>query len=243
MKKNYIFDLYGTLIDIHTDEDNIYLWKKLASIYEVYGAKYKPLELKKKYKEYCINEIDKLSSNNHIIEIVIDDVFYKLLIDRSDKKIDKEVSKYIASLFRILSRDYMRLYPGVLDTLNYLKKHNKNIYLLSNAQRSFTQSEIEVLGLDKYFDDIFISSDYGIKKPDKEYLNKLINKHHLKKEECLFIGNEYESDIKIAYLNNIDSVLFNTNKYSLIQRKKYEEEYKDYKVKVISSISKLKEID
>ena len=27
--KNYIFDLYGTLVDIHTEEDNQELWEKM----------------------------------------------------------------------------------------------------------------------------------------------------------------------------------------------------------------------
>ena len=28
--ENYIFDLYGTLVDIHTDEEKTELWEKLA---------------------------------------------------------------------------------------------------------------------------------------------------------------------------------------------------------------------
>ena len=30
MYQNYIFDLYGTLVDIHTNEKKAYLWKKLS---------------------------------------------------------------------------------------------------------------------------------------------------------------------------------------------------------------------
>ena len=33
MYKNYIFDLYGTLADIQTNEQKPYLWKKMAEIY------------------------------------------------------------------------------------------------------------------------------------------------------------------------------------------------------------------
>ena len=28
MYQNYIFDLYGTLVDIHTNEKKAYLWEK-----------------------------------------------------------------------------------------------------------------------------------------------------------------------------------------------------------------------
>lgn len=30
MYQNYIFDLYGTLVDIHTNEKKAYLWKELS---------------------------------------------------------------------------------------------------------------------------------------------------------------------------------------------------------------------
>ena len=36
--KNYIFDLYGTLIDINTNEWSAQLWKKMAILYGYYGA-------------------------------------------------------------------------------------------------------------------------------------------------------------------------------------------------------------
>ncbi|MCD8336280.1 MAG: hypothetical protein LUD18_03225 [Lachnospiraceae bacterium] len=43
---NYIFDLYGTLVDIHTDENLPELWKKLSLFYGYYGAHYTPDELR-----------------------------------------------------------------------------------------------------------------------------------------------------------------------------------------------------
>lgn len=47
--KNYIFDLYGTLIDIHTDEENEKLWDFMAELYAIYGADYTGGELKEAY--------------------------------------------------------------------------------------------------------------------------------------------------------------------------------------------------
>lgn len=47
--KNYIFDLYGTLIDIHTDEENEKLWDFMAELYAIYGADYTGGELKAAY--------------------------------------------------------------------------------------------------------------------------------------------------------------------------------------------------
>ena len=34
---NYLFDLYGTLVDIHTDENAKELWKRLAYFMDIMG--------------------------------------------------------------------------------------------------------------------------------------------------------------------------------------------------------------
>ena len=47
--QNYIFDLYGTLIDINTNEWSAQLWKKMAILYGYYGAHYTYKELGQAY--------------------------------------------------------------------------------------------------------------------------------------------------------------------------------------------------
>ena len=49
--KNYIFDFYGTLVDIETDEESPVLWDTMAQIYQSYGANYTGESLKVRYKE------------------------------------------------------------------------------------------------------------------------------------------------------------------------------------------------
>ncbi|MDT8717784.1 HAD hydrolase-like protein [Clostridium sp. 19966] len=46
MYRNFVFDLYGTLINIHTNEEKSIVWKKLSLFYSYNGANYKPNELK-----------------------------------------------------------------------------------------------------------------------------------------------------------------------------------------------------
>ena len=45
MYDNYVFDLYGTLVDIHTEENDAKVWEKLSLFYGFYGALYDPQEL------------------------------------------------------------------------------------------------------------------------------------------------------------------------------------------------------
>ncbi len=48
--QDYIFDLYGTLVDIRTDEEQPMLWNKMCLLYGGYGAVYLPEELHMLYK-------------------------------------------------------------------------------------------------------------------------------------------------------------------------------------------------
>ena len=51
MYHNFIFDLYGTLVDIHTNENKTSLWKRLALFYSFQGASYTGRELRNRYRQ------------------------------------------------------------------------------------------------------------------------------------------------------------------------------------------------
>ena len=51
MYNNYIFDLYGTLVDINTNENTKSLLEKLALFYSFNGAYYNAKDLKSSYKK------------------------------------------------------------------------------------------------------------------------------------------------------------------------------------------------
>ena len=59
MIKNYIFDLYGTLIDIQTDESKDLFWKHMASFLASQGAVYASDELYAAYKAAIEKQIEK----------------------------------------------------------------------------------------------------------------------------------------------------------------------------------------
>lgn len=61
---NYIFDLYGTLVDIHTDESDTAIWEKLAMFYGYYGALYEAKELKERYETLVKSSEAELKKKN-----------------------------------------------------------------------------------------------------------------------------------------------------------------------------------
>ena len=208
MYQNYIFDLYGTLVDIRTDESADRFWDNVADIYESHGARYDAKELKTSYYkiarcEECIEHITHPLYKN--IEINLERVF-KRLYTRKGVKADQKIIDDTALRFRKASTDFIKLYDGVIDLLESLKKAGKNVYLLSNAQRCFTYPELVELGIEKYFDGIFISSDHSCCKPSRVFFDKLIRKYQLEKGRSIMIGNDCISDMGGAKNAGIDAL-------------------------------------
>lgn len=219
--KNYIFDLYGTLIDIRTNEESAVLWKRMADMYAVYGADWNWRGLKKRYSEMVREEEAKLSADgkHDFPEIKLEKVSMRLYNEAPERheaetpvSNREEWAAYIANFFRIESRRNFTLFDYTIPLLKSLKEHGRRIYLLSNAQRVFTYPEMEVMGLTQYFDDIFISSDLSTKKPDPGFMRALINKHDLKTEESVMIGNDLISDMGTACACGMDGIYINTFK-------------------------------
>jgi putative hydrolase of the HAD superfamily len=207
--RNYIFDFYGTLCDIHTDEGKPSLWKKTAEIYSAFGAGYSGTELKKAYSAAIAYDC-KRNAKDENYEPDIGRIFSGLFREKG-VKVSKDTVKTVAVTFRALSRSYIRLYPGVEELLGSLKKRDKKIYLLSNAQADFTRPEITMLGIDRFFDGIFISSEQGVKKPGRLFFERLLEAYSLDPKESIMIGNDEEADIAGAQDVGMDSLYIHSN--------------------------------
>lgn len=210
MYQNYIFDLYGTLIDIHTDEYSKNFYKKYAKWLRRQGYFFEwklfcqmCTSTERRYRENALQE-----SGHSNPEICIDNVFRDVFEAKGYKVSDREIL-YLCQNFRNISRIHMRLFPDAIPCLDGLKKAGKKIYLLSNAQRSFTWTELERTGLVSYFDGIVISSDEGCMKPDPEFFNICCERYGLNKSQSIMIGNELKSDMAGAKAAGIDGFYIN----------------------------------
>lgn len=202
MYETCIFDLYGTLVDIRTEESGTELWEKLALFYGYYGACYQGEELHQAFLQ-TVQEMEaghpKLRQDSHeaFPEIEIERVFEELY-RKKGVSLPLEHAVYTGQLFRILSTEYLRLYEGTRKMLETLKKHGKKMYLLSNAQKIFTEYEMRALDIANYFDGIFISSEHGVKKPDVRFFEKLLETYGICREQAIMIGNDGICDIEGA---------------------------------------------
>lgn len=247
MYRNYVFDFYGTLADIRTDERKAYLWEKMSQIYSAMGAAYTPEELQKVFRLLEREEAEKafcrLSSDREErirgdgeaaaesrlraedAEPDLGKVFV-LLYERKGVSCDAALAGMTAVTFRALSREYLRVYEGVKELLGELKSRGKGVYLLSNAQRDFTGPEIEMLGLKEYFDGIFLSSEQGCKKPSPLFFERFLKHFGLEPKESIMIGNDEKADIAGANRAGMDSLYIHT----AISPREYGRVRADYRV-------------
>ena len=208
MYKNYIFDLYGTLIDIRTDEWSDEPWERFAEWLTENGMPYSGSEVRELYDSE-VKKLEAAPTEFKCREIDIIPVFKTICRKHKPDISDEEVWK-VGEQFRIITTKMIRLYPNSKKVLTELKKAGKKVYLLSNAQRVFAWQELEKTGIIDDFDDIFISSDAGCKKPDPAFYRMLIEKHNLKIEESVMIGNDSTSDIAGADSVGMDAFYVKT---------------------------------
>jgi len=190
-----IFDLYGTLVDIHTEE-SADVWDKTALYFGYYGAHYTGTELEQAFRGSMTARKAAAGQNYECFpdlpfEPVMADLFRAKGITNNADALGIQA----AQLFRICSTEYVRLYPHVPEALAALREKGFRLWLLSNAQRIFTEYELRHLGLGDLLDGIYISSDFGCRKPDSRFYRALLEEKQLDPVKCLMIGNDRETDI------------------------------------------------
>ncbi|MBO5281950.1 MAG: HAD family hydrolase [Lachnospiraceae bacterium] len=216
MYDNYIFDLYGTLADIRTNENKAYLWRKLSELYTALGAAYDPRQLRSAFRrlerestEKLQREAEQAGKEEFLAEPDLTAVFGALFAEKGIPW-DRQTARLAAVFFRTLSRQYLKVYDGVEETLARLRSRGKGVYLLSNAQSDFTRPELELMGLAEAFDGILISSEEGCKKPSAAFFRRLLERYHLDPAGCLMVGNDEISDIGGAAGVGMDSLYLHT---------------------------------
>lgn len=103
------------------------------------------------------------------VEIDLETIFIRLLTDApnenqsTNKPTDLETfGQVVATIFRVLSREKLEAYENTLTSLQTLKDREVRLFILSNAQRIFTQAEIEQTGCADLMEKIYISSDFKL---------------------------------------------------------------------------------
>ena len=205
-----IFDLYGTLADVCTDETMPALWEDAAADAAARGAAYSAETYRRAYLALCEDEVQKRALDfpdvpEAHIEPELLNVFLRLLHTG-----DSKAAQAHARRFRTCSTKWLRPMPHAIETLDTLRRQGKRVYLLSNAQSCFTAAELDALKLTGRFDGILLSSDAGMKKPYRGLFELLLKRYGIDRNDALMVGNDAIADMGGASAAGIKGAYIHT---------------------------------
>ncbi len=210
MQKVFMFDLYDTVlkdVSFNFDKGITYLYdtffKEKCSLKDLtdYAETFLPLYAKRKtdFSEVCLirDEVSLFFEKFHVVK------------PEAFEELDYEIMNHMQKV---------TLLEDVRYTLNELQKQGIKMYILSNS--IFTGSSARRLlsdfGILHYFKKIFFSADYRLRKPSKKFYQMAITEilsdnHGVEKEEILYIGNDYVTDVIGATSVGLNTVWYNVN--------------------------------
>ena len=205
MKKGIFFDLYGTLIDILTDEVDPWVYSTLSRYLSYRDIKIAPKELKKNYFDEIQTQLKQ--SNETYPEVDVYKIFSSMMHRYWNKTYSKSAIVDTAVLFRSLTMRRFEVFQGVYEVLaSLLEKYE--LVLISDAQWVFTEPEMAILGLTPFFKFRILSSRFGFKKPDVRLFDMAMKKLMIRNEETVYIGDNPQKDLMGAKKAGMKFILF-----------------------------------
>ena len=197
--ENILLDADGTLLDFLAGEDTAV--RQTMTLYGIEPSD----ELVAAYSE--INDgFWKMLERR---EITREELLYKrfeVFCQKFGFSVDVEK---MAVDYRVLLRQQGQLIDGALDFLK--KLHGKaNLYIVTNGVATTQSNRLALSGIDKYFDEVFISEDLGCEKPGVAYFEKVAELlGGIDKSKTVIVGDSLTSDIKGGIAYGIDTCWYN----------------------------------
>lgn len=198
--KKIIFDLDNTILDFSDTED-----KSLKKIIDAYKLPYTK-ETVKTYKDINHDLWRKLEQGIITREQLFSSRF-ALFLEKYGIKVD---GKKVDALFSENLGEGYKMMEHAHELMTVLKNNGYKLYAGSNGVADIQWQRMEGAGIQHFFEEVFISEEIGVEKPDPHFFNHIFDTlKDYNKEEFLMVGDSLTSDIKGANNAGIDSVWYN----------------------------------
>lgn len=198
MKKALLFDLDDTLLDFRASETYA-LEKIFQNVHIPYNkeniALYHRVNLSL-WQAYEEGKIPREGITNARFP-----QFFEKMGNKEDGLLAEES-------FRNYLIEANKLVPEAKEILGDLSG-NYALYVVTNGVAVTQKNRLKKSGLDVFFNEVFISEELGVQKPDPQFFNEVFATIPQEKEEALIIGDSLSSDIKGGFLSQIESVWYN----------------------------------
>jgi putative hydrolase of the HAD superfamily len=190
-KRHIFFDLDDTLWDFQANSDKVLaelfsefdLAEKLNTDFETFRLKYREVNLDL-WSQYYRRLIDKNYMRTQRFNLVFASFNYN----------DHEENLLISRQYTERAPKGNAVREGCYEILSYLSKKYK-LHIITNGFREIQHIKIDACGLREYFSQIIISDEHDLVKPEEKIFRLAESLSNARREECVMIGDSYESDI------------------------------------------------
>jgi len=213
--RGLIFDINGTLTDIHTNEWHEDVYRVISNLLSYQGILLGTSALKDSY--FQIMEEQRAARGERHPEFDAVAIFREIITRHSTdftrrlppEKLE-QLPRLVAETHRAASRCRLQLYHGVEDTIKQLlpKYH---LAIISDGQTAYAVPELNAVGLFGYFDPVIVSGDFGYRKPDKRLFETALTAMKMQPSEVVSVGNDMYNDVHGAQKLGMKTVFFKSN--------------------------------
>jgi putative hydrolase of the HAD superfamily len=213
--RGLIFDINGTLTDIHTNEWHDDVYRVISNLLSYQGIALGPKTVKESFFQIMADQ--RAASGERHPEFDAVGIFREIITRHSTdftrrlppEKLE-QLPRLLAETHRAASRYRLQLYPGVEHTIKQLLP-NYHLAIITDGQTAYAIPELNAVGLFGYFDPVIVSGDFGYRKPDKRLFARALTAMQMEPSEVVFVGNDMYNDVLGAEALGIKTVFFQSN--------------------------------
>lgn len=154
---------------------------------------------------------DLISNSEHDFEYFNGKFIEKILEETNKKDLSKRYKEALVNYYRT----DVKLFPGALECIQYLKSKNKNLVLVTSANEEIAKLCLKTLEIADYFFKIF-PSDNKISKPSPEVYLKALNILKINQKEAISIEDSLNGVKSSTGAGIMTYCIFNHGKNTLL---------------------------
>lgn len=129
----------------------------------------------------------------------------------SQEDMFNELSKLTGKSGKQIENEWKELVKIDIEILDFINEYKRTqlVLLLTNASSNFVRDILQDYSLYKYFNDVFISSEERIAKPNPEFYNNVLRKTNINPNNVIMIDDNIKN-VESAISVGIEGILYST---------------------------------
>jgi 5'-nucleotidase len=119
-----------------------------------------------------------------------------------------EVAGEVATLYRETYRNGRRAVAGAATLMAAVKRHAR-VGIVSNNVLDEQQEKLRICSLDQFVDELVVSGEVGVSKPDPLIFRVAMDRLGVTAEETVMVGDSWSADVEGARALGIRAIWFN----------------------------------